>query len=181
MYSIVRVPEVARLYRDQVNEQGCSMLPARAQTFLLWCRYLHNIQYFHFWKHQLPTVKSRYSLKLGRLGLCFQKPVEGVTDKCLLPIFRSRHPFTKSFHSINIKILELYRECYAGPGPIFTRMLPATIAHIPQWCLNGTSVVPQYCLTAECYCSWLLHTYILLPTLSGESILQGVVLSFTGW
>ena len=56
-------------------------------------------------------------------------------------------------------------------------MLPATIAHIPQWCLNGTSVVPQYCLTAECYCSWLLHTYILLPTLSGESIIQGVVLS----
>ena len=47
MYSIVRVPEVARLYRDRVNERGCSVVPARAQQFWL------NIQYFYFWKHQL--------------------------------------------------------------------------------------------------------------------------------
>ena len=87
------------------------------------------------------------SLKLGRLGLCFQKPVEGVTDKCLLPNFRSRHLFTKSFHSIDIKILELYRECYAGPGPIFTRNAPGNhrthTSMVPQWYLCSTSVLPH--------------------------------------
>ena len=46
-------------------------------------------------------------LKLGRLDLCYQKPGEGFTDKCLRPNFRSKHPFTISFHSIDVKILEL--------------------------------------------------------------------------